>query len=183
MLRRVQPRLQNAVSLLARLREGEDNGELNSTPQQCFSYSRNISYEVTLEIIHFHYLKNVFSGSKYPKIILFNFENKSTAPQPSALPLSFSFIQQEALQRRYRMYPTFCLRHPKHNSCQQALVCRINEYYLQGQREDFSSATSVLTGTRVLFIPHALFLLLFDRFLACPVIFFQPIKLRHPKNC
>ena len=33
---------------------------------------------VTLKFIQFHYTTNEFSGSKYPKSILFNFEHTST---------------------------------------------------------------------------------------------------------
>ena len=44
---------------------------------QCFFFSRNIGY-LTLKIIYFHYLLKNKSGSKYPKNILFNFENRST---------------------------------------------------------------------------------------------------------
>ena len=40
-------------------------------------YSRYIG-DVTPEIIYFHYLKKTISGSKYPKNILFIFENRST---------------------------------------------------------------------------------------------------------
>ena len=45
--------------------------------QQCSLFSRNIVY-VTPQIIYFHHMKNIFSGSKHPKNILFNFENRST---------------------------------------------------------------------------------------------------------
>ena len=42
---------------------------------QCFCFSRNIAY-TTPKTIYFHYLKNMFSGSKYPKNILLNSEIK-----------------------------------------------------------------------------------------------------------
>ena len=44
----------------------------------CFFFSRIIGY-LTPKIIYFHCLKKIFSGSKYPKLVLFNFEKRSTA--------------------------------------------------------------------------------------------------------
>ena len=44
---------------------------------RCFFYRRNIA-QVTPKIIYFYYLIKIFSGSKYPKNVLFNFEKRST---------------------------------------------------------------------------------------------------------
>ena len=51
-------------------------GHTDMRDHHCFFFSRNIGW-LTLKNIHFHYLQ-IFSGSKYPKNILFNFEKKST---------------------------------------------------------------------------------------------------------
>ena len=44
--------------------------------------SRDIGL-VSLKTIYFHYLKNMFSGRKYPKYNLFVSENRSTGSKPS----------------------------------------------------------------------------------------------------
>ena len=44
---------------------------------QWFCISRNTG-QITLKIVYFHYLTKNFSGSKYPKHLLFSFENRST---------------------------------------------------------------------------------------------------------
>ena len=48
--------------------------------QQCFYYSRCIGL-VTPNFFYLHYIY-FFTGSKYPKSILFNFGNRSTAAYP-----------------------------------------------------------------------------------------------------
>ena len=54
--------------------------------QPCFFFSRNIG-QTTLKIIYFSLSKKILSGSKYPKNILFYFENRSTDVQLSTQPI------------------------------------------------------------------------------------------------
>ena len=41
-------------------------------------FMRQITGEFTPEIVHYQYLKKIFSGWKYPHIAIYNFENRGT---------------------------------------------------------------------------------------------------------